>query len=137
MALASDGKLHAHYVASGGEPEAPIPFLPPNAHAVGLTVVGNVAYAATTNKCGGADNGIWAVDLETRKVTTWKTSSNIAGTAGPAFGPDGTIYAAAGSELVALSPAALEPKAVYKSDGAETSPPHRWFSNFKARTWSR
>jgi outer membrane protein assembly factor BamB len=119
LALASDGKLHAHYVANGGEPDAAIPFLPPNANAVGLTVVGDVAYAATTNKCGGVDNGIWAVDLKTRKVTTWKTSGNIAGTVGPAIGPDGTIYAAAGSELVALSPAALEPKAVFKSDAGD------------------
>jgi outer membrane protein assembly factor BamB len=124
LTLASDGKLHAHYVANGGEPDAAIPFLPPNANAHGLIVVADVAYAATTNKCGGVDNGIWAVDLKTRKVTTWKTASDIAGTGGPAFAPDGTLYAAAGSQLVALSPGTLEPKAVFKSDGAEfTSSP--------------
>ena len=64
------------------------------------------------------------MDLKTAKVATWKTTNNIAGTAGPAFGPDGTIYAAAGNELVALSPAALEPRAIFKSDAGEfTSSP--------------
>ena len=124
LSLASDGKLHSHYVSNGDEPSPAIPFLPPNAHAIGLTVVNDVAYAATTNKCGGVENGIWAVDLKTGKVATWKTTNNIAGTAGPAFGPDGTIYAAAGNELVALSPGALEPRAIFKSDAGEfTSSP--------------
>ena len=124
LSLASDGKLHSHYVSNGEEPSPAISFLPPNAHAIGLIVVNDVAYAATTNKCGGVENGIWAVDLKTAKVTTWKTTSNIAGTAGPAFSPDGTVYAAAGNELVALSPAVLEPRAIFKSDAGEfTSSP--------------
>jgi outer membrane protein assembly factor BamB len=124
LSLASDGKLHSHYVSNGEEPSPAIPFLPPNAHAIGLIVVNDVAYAATTNKCGDVDNGIWAVDLKTGKVATWKTANNIAGTAGPAFDPDGTIYAAAGNELVALSPGALEPRAIFKSDAGEfTSSP--------------
>jgi len=124
LSLTSDGKLHSHYVSNGDEPSPAIAFLPPNAHAVGLTVVNDVAYAATTNKCGAVENGIWAVDLKTGKISTWKTTNNIAGTAGPAFGPDGAIYAAAGNELVALSPAALEPRAIFKSDAGEfTSSP--------------
>ena len=124
LSLASDGKLHSHYVSNGEEPSPAIPFLPPNANAIGLIVVNDVAYAATTNKCGGVENGIWAVDLKTGKVAIWKAENNVAGTAGPAFGPDGTVYAAAGNELVALSPAVLEPRAVYKSDAGEfTSSP--------------
>jgi hypothetical protein len=124
LSISSDGKLHSHYVSNGQEPDPAIPFLPANANAVGLAVVNDVAYAATVNKCGGADNGIWALDLKSKKVTTWKTSNNIAGTAGPAFGPDGTIYAAAGNELVALSPGTLETKAIFKADSGEfTSTP--------------
>jgi outer membrane protein assembly factor BamB len=123
LTLASDGKLHSHYVSNGDEPSPAIPFLPPNARATGLTVINDVGYAATTNKCGGVENGIWAVDLKTGKVTTWKTAKNIAGTAGPAFGPEGTIYVAAGNELVALSPGALEPRAIFKSDDEFTSSP--------------
>ena len=74
LSLASDGKLHSHYVSNGDEPSQAISFLPPNAHAIGLIVVNDVAYAATTNKCGGVENGIWAVDLKTAKVATWKTT---------------------------------------------------------------
>jgi hypothetical protein len=119
LSIAADGKLHAGYVSNGDEPDAGIPFLPPNAHALGLIVVADVAYAATTDKCGGADNGIWALDLKTKKVATWKTQNNIAGTAGPALGPDGILYAAAGPELAALAPGTLEPKAIYKSDAGD------------------
>lgn len=117
--IASDGKLHTHYVSNGEEPHAPIAFLPPNANAIGLIATNEIAYVATVNNCGGVDNGIWALDLKSQKVTRWKTSNNIAGTAGLALGPDGTIYAAAGPELVALSSRDLEPKAVYKSDAGE------------------
>jgi len=39
-------------------------------------------------------------------------------------GPDGTLYAAAGNELVALAPEKLETVATYKTAGAEfTSSP--------------
>jgi hypothetical protein len=117
--LASDGKLRTHYVSNGDEPTPGIAFLPPNAHAVGLIAASGVAYVATVNNCGGIDNGIWALDLKTQKVTRWKTTNNIAGTDGLAIGPDGTIYAAAGPELVALTPGVLEPKAVYKSDAGD------------------
>ena len=75
LSLASDGKLHSHYVSNGDEPSPAIPFLPPNAHAIGLIVVNDVAYAATANKCGGVENGIWAVDLKTGKIATWKTTN--------------------------------------------------------------
>ena len=119
LSLTSDGKLHSQYVSNGDEPSPAIPFLPPNAHAIGLIVVNDVAYAATTNKCGGVENGIWAVDLKTGKVAAWKTANNIAGTSGPAFGPDGAIYTAAGNELVALSPATLELRAIFKSDAGK------------------
>lgn len=115
-ALSSDGKLHAMYVSNGDEPNPAIPFLPPNANAVGLTVTGGVAYVATVNGCGGAPNGVWALDLESKQVTSWKSSSSVAGSAGPAFAPDGTIYAGTeGGELVALQPKTLQVKATYNA----------------------
>ncbi|MGH9664181.1 MAG: PQQ-binding-like beta-propeller repeat protein, partial [Bryobacteraceae bacterium] len=103
------------------EPDPGIQFVPPNAHALGLIAYGNTAYVATADKCGGAANGIWALDITTKKVTQWKTENNIAGNAGPAVGPDGTLYVAAGNELVALAPHTLESLAIYKTDGAEFS----------------
>jgi hypothetical protein len=78
---------------------APVPFLPANANAAGFTVIDNVAYAATSNGCGNAPNGVWAVELTTpeKRVRNWTTNGgSVAGAYGPAFGSDGTIYAATG-----------------------------------------
>ena len=100
LVLTSDGKLHSLYVSNGAEPDPPVQFVPPNAHAHGLIAYDNTAYVATANGCGGVDNGVWALDLATKKVTRWKsTGGGVAGTAGPAVGPDGTLYAAGGGEL--------------------------------------
>ena len=63
-ALSSDGMLHTMYVSNGAEPDSPVRFLPANANAAGLIVVGGVAYAATTRGCGGVADGVWALDLE-------------------------------------------------------------------------
>ncbi|MEP7366699.1 MAG: hypothetical protein ABI972_25865 [Acidobacteriota bacterium] len=124
MALTGDGKLHSFYVSNGEEPTAPLSFLPPNANAMGLIAFDNFAYAATVNGCGGVDNGVWALDLTTKKVTQWKSGKNLAGAAGPAVGPDGTLYAASGSVLTALAPKTLKPVGSYKSGGADfTSTP--------------
>lgn len=125
MALASDGKLHRMYISNGEEPLPAIPFLPAGANASGLIVIDNVAYVSTSNSCNGVDNGVWALDIESAKVNHWKApGKGIAGTAGPAFGPDGVIYVTAGSELTALDPKSLAVKGSYKTGGAEfTSSP--------------
>jgi hypothetical protein len=117
--VSGDGKLHLMYISNGEEPNAAIPFLPANAHARGLMVFDGMAYVATVNGCGGVDNGIWAIDLESKKVLQWKSASgNIAGTQGFAVAPDGTIYVAAGNELVALDSETLAQKSSYKTGGA-------------------
>ena len=67
--LTGDGKLHSLWVSNGEEPNAAVTFLPPNANAHGLIVFDKTAYAATTNSCGGADNGLWALNLESKQVT--------------------------------------------------------------------
>ena len=118
-AISSDGKLHMMYLASGEEPNPALPFLPANANARGVLVFDNVVYAATVNGCGGVEDGLWALDLESKKVAQWKsTSGNVVGTDGFAAGPDGTLYVAAGNELVALEPITLTPKGSYKTGGA-------------------
>lgn len=118
MALAGDGKLHSMYVSNGTEPNPAVPFIPPNANAQGLIAIDNFAYVSTINSCGGVDNGVWALDLGTSKVTNWKSSGNVAGTAGPAFAPNGMLYAAAGSELTALAAKTLQASGSYKTGGA-------------------
>ena len=115
-ALSSDGKLHVMYLSNGEEPDPAIPFLPANANAVGLIVTDNVAYAATINGCGGAPDGIWALDLETKQIVSWKSSTSVAGSDGFAFGPDGTIYVGTvGGELAALEPKTLKVVATYNA----------------------
>ncbi|HXB73855.1 MAG TPA: hypothetical protein VNY05_36790 [Candidatus Acidoferrales bacterium] len=126
-ALTSDGMLQSVYVSNGADSEAPMKFLPANANAQGLIVADNVAYVSTSNGCGGAANGVWALDLASKEATTWKSSAGSpAGSAGPAFGPDGTLYVAtAGGEasLVALEPKTLKQKDWYSPGADFTSSP--------------
>jgi outer membrane protein assembly factor BamB len=123
-AVTADGKFHSFYVSNGEEPTPSVEFLPPNANAVGLIVLGNTAYVATVNGCGGVENGVWALNLGTSKVTHWKSGSTLAGTAGFAVGPDGTLFAADGKELAALEPETLKLKDSYKAGNSSfTSSP--------------
>jgi len=116
--------LHTMYVSNGDDTEPPAGFLPANANARGLIVVDNVAYAATAQGCGGAANGVWGLDLASKEVTTWKSNGGgNAGSAGPAIGPDGTLYVATGEGEGEYSPTsysrslvALEPKTLKLKD---------------------
>lgn len=119
LALGGDGKLHMMYVSNGHQPDPAAAFVPAGARAMGLMAYDNVAYVATTGGCGGAAPGVWAMDLNTKKVANWKSpAKEIAGTAGPAAGPDGTLYAAFGAELTALDPKTLAPRGAYSTGGA-------------------
>jgi outer membrane protein assembly factor BamB len=126
-ALSSDGMLHSMYVSNGADAEPPARFIPANAHALGLIVVDNVAYAATARGCGGVANGVWALDLATKQVSTWKSNGGgIAGSAGPAFGPEGILYVATGERerpLVALEPKTLKLKDWYAAGQDFTASP--------------
>ncbi len=122
--ISTDGQLHSMYVSNGEEPKPPMPFLPAGAHALGLMVIDEVAYAATANGCGGAANGLWALDIASQQTGQWTTSSEIVGD-GPAFGPDATVYATTkAGELVALEPKTLKLKGTYRAgQGAFTTSP--------------
>jgi outer membrane protein assembly factor BamB len=112
--LGSDGLFHSMYVSNGEEPEPAVKFLPPNANAHGLIVADNVAYTATSGACGGATDGVWALDLESKQVKSW--AGKVAGADGPALGPDGTLYVTtAAGDLVALEPKTLKVKDAYQA----------------------
>jgi outer membrane protein assembly factor BamB len=123
--LSSDGMLHTLNVMNGADAEAPVPFLPPQAGARGLIVVDDVAYVATLSSCGEAPDGMWGLELGSKQVATWRSAGAIAGSVGPAIGPDGTVYVATiTGELVALEPRTLKPKEVHRAGGtAFTSSP--------------
>jgi outer membrane protein assembly factor BamB len=121
--LSSDGMFHTMYVSNGDAPQAPVRFLPANSNAQGLIVVDNIAYAATTQGCGGAPNGVWALDLASKEITSWTSNSGIAGSAGAAFGPDGTLFVATSDgDLVSLEPKTLKVKDAYKAGGFTATP---------------
>ena len=123
-ALSSGGMLHALYTSNGHDHDSPVPFLPANANAKGLIVVDNVAYVATSNGCGGAPDGVWALDLQTKKVSHWRsTGGSVAGLLGPAIGPDGVVYAATEQgSIVALEAKSLKPLASSPGGGFRSSP---------------
>ena len=85
-------------------------------------------YAATSAGCGGAPNGVWAIDLdsETKPVVSWKTNGGpVVGAV--AFAPDGTLFAAIGAgqttgdgkanAIVALDPKTLQVKDWFTQPG--------------------
>jgi outer membrane protein assembly factor BamB len=124
-ALSSDGRLHSLHLSNGADYEPPLNFLPPNANANGLIVVDNIAYVVIEGNCSGVANGVWALDLNSKQVNSWK--ANVAGQAGPAFGGDGTIYLATASggespnSLVELEPGTLKLRGWYSAGNQEFS----------------
>ncbi|MGH9768156.1 MAG: hypothetical protein ACREAB_12030 [Blastocatellia bacterium] len=125
LALSGDGMLHSLHISNGADYEPPVKFLPPNANANGLVVTDQFAYVVTEGGCGNVANGVWAIDLVSKEVKTWK--GNVAGSAGMAFGGDGVIYVVTGAggdhpnSLVALDPKTLTVKASYSAGAQEFS----------------
>jgi outer membrane protein assembly factor BamB len=125
FALAGSGMLHSLHMSNGADYEPQMKFLPPGANANGLIVTDQFAYAVTEGGCGDAPNGVWAIDLITKEVKTFK--ANVAGSVGMAFDGDGVIYVVTGSggehpnSLVALDPKTLAVKASYSVGAQEFS----------------
>lgn len=116
-ALTSDGMLQTMYVSNGADAAPPLLFLAANAHAFGQIVVDNVAYVETARGCGGVPNGVWALDLTTGQIASWKSdASDLPGDtgAGPAFGPDGTLYVTSRNTLIALEAKSPRVKSSFK-----------------------
>jgi hypothetical protein len=134
-AISSGGMVHALNVQTGEDLNPPIKFLPAGAKAVGSMLAGTTLYAATTDNCGGAPNGVYALDLsnDAKTVTSWDAKgAAIAGTVGPTFGTDGTIFVATGggssdyaNAVVGLSGVALPGNAAKDATGLTAKD---WFS---------
>jgi outer membrane protein assembly factor BamB len=118
-ALASDGMLHSMHLSGGQEYQPPVQFLPQGANANGLIIVNGKAFAVTTNSCSGVANGLWAYDFEAKQAATWK--GDVVGSAGAAFGGDGTAYVTTAKGVTAIDPKTLEAKGSYTASGQEFS----------------
>jgi outer membrane protein assembly factor BamB len=134
-AVSSGGLLHVLNPHIGEDIQPAVKFLAPNAKVAGLILIDNMLYAATADNCGGVANGIYALDLgsEAKTITKWEsTGGSIAGTMGPTFGVDGTVYAATGGDaraggfansVVALEPGTLTLRDHFTADSPFTTAP--------------
>ena len=117
-AVSADGMFRTLGLVSGKDVRRPAPFVPAGARFSDLIAVNDRVYAATSNGCGGAADGIWSIDIssDTKPVVSWKTNGgspigSVAfatnGTAIVAIGP-GTVTAGGyANAIVALDPKTL------------------------------
>jgi len=128
--ISSDGVLHVLGLPSGKDIQKPAPFLPSNANWSDPVAVNTTLYTATSNRCGDAANGIWAIDLaaEDKPVSSWKTNGGaVVGSL--AVGLDGMLIAAIGpgpasaggyaNAIVAVDPKTMQVKDWFTDPGAE------------------
>jgi hypothetical protein len=133
--ISSGGMVHALNPHIGTDLRRPVRIVPSGAKVLGSVLVDNVLYAATTDACGGAPNGVWALDVSgdgaMATAKSWSSGGpSVAGTAGPTLGLNGVVYAATGSgtgvyanAVVALDPKSLQPTAWYAGDVPFTTTP--------------
>ncbi len=117
--VASDGVLHSVGEAQGKELKKPLPFLPANAHATELIAIGDMVYTSTINNCGGVGNGVWALDLSSGAVNSWKSGASPVGEV--ALSSEGRLYVAigdgtAGAGSYADASVVLNPKTLAVDD---------------------
>jgi outer membrane protein assembly factor BamB len=106
--LSTDGQLHTLGLYSGKDVARSLPFVPPNARTSDLIAIDNVVYTTTTDGCGGAVEGMWAMDLADDKhtVKTWKSDAgSVVGRV--SFGANGTLFIGSSNAILALDPKEL------------------------------
>ena len=131
--LTGDGNLQQVNINTG-EAVQSLKFLPPNGKPYSLALVDSVIYTITGQGCGGNPNSVYSLDLNdpAKTVRYWRSGSGgLWGTAGPAIGADGTVYAETGdgqydpaanryaNAVIALTPKELKLKDWYSPTNAE------------------
>lgn len=121
-------------LVSGKDVRRPAPFLPAGARFSDLIAINDRVYAATSNGCGGAADGIWSIDIssDTKPVVSWKTNGgspigSVAfatnGTAIVAIGPGTGTAGGYANAIVALDPKSLVVMDWFKRPGVEFAAP--------------
>ena len=111
--IARNGMLHTVGFPSAKDIQKPAPFVPAGARVTDPVAVNDILYASTTGKCGGAPDGVWAIDLssDAKPVVSYKTTGSPVGSV--ALTTDGTVVAATTNEIVTLDPKTLQVKHSY------------------------
>jgi len=122
-AISSGGMVHALNPHTGADLRTPVRIVPAGAKVVGSVLVNDVLYAATSDACGGAPNGVYALDVSGEGTAAtarkWETGgATIAGSAGPTLGLNNVLYVAtgAGSGQYAHAVVAIDPKTMAAQD---------------------
>ena len=127
--LAPDGMLHQVNSADGSDQFSPLRFVPPGARVSYLTVNGTSIYTTTSGNCGGAQDGVWTIDLDEEQPQPQRFELGGGSANGFAIGNDGTVYVQTGpgetvpaankwaSSLLALTPKDLKLKGRFTSPG--------------------
>jgi hypothetical protein len=133
-AVSADGMFRTLGVVSGKDLQRPAPFLPAGARFSDLIAVGDLLYTSTSHGCGGAADGVWAINIpgDIKSVVSWKTNGGrplgsvaftTSGTLIVAVGP-GTVTAGGyANGVVALDPKTLAVKDWYTQPGVEIVAP--------------
>lgn len=133
--ISSGGMVHALNPHIGVDLRRPVRIVPSGAKVLGSVLVDDVLYATTSDGCGGAPNGVWALDVSNENSTAaarmWNSGGPpIAGNAGPTLGLNGVIYVATGSgngsyanSVVALDSKTLQPSAWFTGETPFTTTP--------------
>ena len=135
--VSRDGMLHTVNSHTGADMEAAIPFVPANTRVDSLNIANNVLYATTSKACGGAPNGLYAIDLadDSKTVKSFLTNGAMGlARGGAATATDSTVYVQAidGSgeiagqynhTVLALSPGDLKVKDYFTPTTLPTNNP--------------
>ena len=99
--ISTDGKLHALNIVNGEDRFAPKQFVPAYSKNWSLNLSNGVIYTTTSQGCGLAKSGVWAMDLNSpdKPVSFFQTDSyggGVWGRGGASVNSNGTVYAESG-----------------------------------------
>ena len=123
--LASDGKMHQMNSADGSEQFPALDFIPAGAQPSSLTIQDGMILTSTSGGCGGAANGVWALNLNDAdpKPVSFLSKEKIDGSGGFALGADGTVFVQSSGLLRSLAPKTLTLKKELKEEGSGGAAP--------------